>query len=65
MADASPTAETFAERIAQLKDDLRAAIRDAEDAREQALYETAAETLDGLHEAFADFNEGEEEAWQE
>lgn len=58
------TTNTMAEKIAALRDDLRAAISAVEDPQAMAMLETGAEVLGGLRQAFLDYAEGSEEAWQ-
>lgn len=53
------------DRLATLQSDLRDLVEDAEDAQLRATFETAAEAVGGLAEAFSDIVEGEEEAWDE
>lgn len=52
-------------RLSDLISYLRDEVHDVEDAQAKALFETAAETLGGLKEAFEDYEEGDEAAWEE
>jgi hypothetical protein len=52
------------ERLDDLIEHLRADVKKVEDPQAKALFETAAETLGGLREAFADYEEGDEAAWE-
>ena len=47
--------------IAHLRDD----IKEVDDPKAKALFETTAEALDGLLNAFLDYEKGNEAAWQE
>jgi hypothetical protein len=51
--------------LSDVRDHIREDIGKIEEPRAEALFETAAETLDGLITAFEDYERGEEEAWQE
>lgn len=51
-------------RLAELADHLREDVGKIDDPRAKALFETSAEVLLGLDKAFADFEEGDEEAWR-
>jgi hypothetical protein len=51
-------------RLSDLAGHLRGDVRKVEDPRAKALFETAAEVLLGLEKAFADFEEGTEDAWR-
>lgn len=68
--DAQSTTEPFAQtdaaaaKIAGLRDELRATIGQVDDVQAKAMLETAAEVLGGLRQAFVDYGEGTEEAWQ-
>lgn len=61
-----PYAQTnsAAVKIARLRDELRATIGQVDDVQAKAMLETAAEVLGGLRQAFVDYAEGTEEAWQ-
>lgn len=62
----SPFAATdaVAGKIAGLRDELRATISQVDDLQAKAMLETGAEVLGGLRQAFVDYAEGSEEAWQ-
>ncbi|MBB2892594.1 hypothetical protein [Flexivirga oryzae] len=51
-------------RLTELADHLRGDITKIDEPRAQALFETTAEVLLGLRNAFADYEKGEEPAWQ-
>lgn len=51
-------------RLTELAEHLRSDVTKIEEPRAQALFETGAEVLLGLRNAFADYEAGEEEAWQ-
>lgn len=51
--------------LSDLIEHLRKDVREVEDPQAQALFETTAETLGGLHEAFEHYERGQEPAWQE
>lgn len=57
-------AEATAVKLASARDDLRASIAQVEDPQLKAILETGAEVLGGLRQAFVDYGEGSEEAWQ-
>lgn len=57
-------ARESAVRLAGLRDDLRASIAQVSDPQLKATLETGAEVLGGLRQAFVDYGEGSEEAWQ-
>lgn len=57
-------AEESALKLAGLRDDLRSSIGKVEDPQLKATLETGAEVLGGLRQAFVDYGEGSEEAWQ-
>ena len=57
------TAKTQA-RLTDLAEHLRADVQKVEEPRAKALFETAAEVLLGLRNAFADYEKGDEPAWQ-
>ncbi|MGI9157432.1 MAG: hypothetical protein ACR2FG_12500 [Marmoricola sp.] len=61
-----PFAQTdaIAKKIAGLRDELRATVSQVDDLQAKALLETGAEVLGGLRQAFIDYAEGTEEAWQ-
>jgi hypothetical protein len=54
----------IADKIAGLRDDLRTTIGQVGDVQAKAMLETGAEVLGGLRQAFVDYAEGAEEAWQ-
>ena len=51
--------------LSELRDHLREDIAKINEPRAEALFETTAETLDGLITAFEDYERGQEEAWRE
>ena len=51
--------------LGEARDHLREDIGKINEPRVGALFETSAETLDGLITAFEDYERGQEEAWQE
>jgi hypothetical protein len=51
-------------RLTDLAEHLREDVRKVDEPRAKALFETAAEVLLGLRNAFADYEAGEEEAWR-
>jgi hypothetical protein len=57
-------AEETAAKLAGLRDDLRATIGRADEPQLKAVMETGAEVLGGLRQAFVDYGEAGEEAWQ-
>lgn len=57
-------AATAAAKLASIRDDLRASIGRADEPQLKAVLETGAEVLGGLRQAFVDYDEGSEEAWQ-
>ena len=50
--------------LSELRDHLREDIAKIDEPRAEALFETTAETLDGLISAFEDYERGQEEAWR-
>lgn len=52
------------DELKKLSDHLRSDIKAVNDIQAKALFEVAAEVLDGLRKAFADFERKEEPAWQ-
>jgi hypothetical protein len=50
--------------LTDLADHLREDVSKVDDVRAKALFETTAEVLLGLEKAFADYEEGTEEAWR-
>ena len=57
-------AEATAVQLATLRDDVRATIGRVDDPQLKAVSETGAEVLGGLRQAFVDYGQGSEEAWQ-
>lgn len=57
-------AETTAAKLANLRDDLRASIGAVGEPQLKAVLETGADVLSGMRQAFVDYGEGSEEAWQ-
>jgi hypothetical protein len=57
-------AEATAVQLATLRDDVRATIGRVDDPQLKAVLETGAEVLGGLQQAFVDYGQGSEEAWQ-
>jgi hypothetical protein len=51
--------------LSDIRDHLREDIGKINEPRAEALFETTAETLDGLITAFEDYERGQEEAWRE
>jgi hypothetical protein len=51
--------------LSEVRDHLREDIGKINEPRAEALFETSAETLDGLITAFEDYERGQEEAWRE
>lgn len=51
-------------RLAELAEHLRADVAKVDEPQAKALFETAAEVLLGLRNAFLDYEKGEEDAWQ-
>ena len=51
--------------LSELRDHLREDIAKINEPRAEALFETTAETLDGLITAFEDYESGQEEAWRD
>jgi hypothetical protein len=60
-----PTVHTsaVAEKLGELRDHLRGDVDKVSEPRAQALFETAAEVLDGLRTAFVHYGEHKETAW--
>lgn len=56
--------DAIAVKIAGLRDEFRATISEVDDVQAKAMLETGAEVLGGLQQAFVDYAEGAEEAWQ-
>ena len=57
------TARRSRQDLLDLQDSLRDRVHETDDDQLAAVLETAAEALGGLAEAFADFAEGDEAAW--
>ncbi len=57
-------AEATAAQLASLRDDMRASVGRVQEPQLRAVLETGAEVLGGLRQAFVDYGEGREEAWQ-
>ena len=53
-----------AQKLSALRDDLRVTIGVVADPQAKAILETGAEVLGGLRQAFVDYGEGTESAWQ-
>lgn len=51
-------------RLTDLAEHLRGDVQKVDEPRAKALFETAAEVLLGLRNAFADYEKGDEPAWQ-
>ena len=51
--------------LSDIREHLREDIGKINEPRAEALFETAAETLDGLITAFEDYERGQEQAWRE
>ncbi len=51
--------------LSEVRDHLREAIGKINEPRAEALFETSAETLDGLITAFEGYKRGQEEAWRD
>ena len=51
-------------RLADLAEHLREDVKKVDEPQAKALFETAAEVLLGLRNAFVDYEKGEEDAWQ-
>lgn len=64
MMDLQRNIEKKIDNLRSLQQDLRHEIERMDNAQAKAMYETAAETLGGLQEAFEDFLEKEEAAWE-
>lgn len=50
--------------LKELSDHVRRDVGKVEDQKARALFETTAEVLDGLHNAYEHFETGAEEAWK-
>jgi hypothetical protein len=56
--------DAVAAKLGGLRDELRSTISKVGDLQAKAMLETGAEVLGGLRQAFVDYAEGSEEAWQ-
>lgn len=56
--------DAIAVKLGELRDQLRSTVSHVEDRQAKAMLETGAEVLGGLRQAFVDYHEGAEEAWQ-
>ncbi|HET6626411.1 MAG TPA: hypothetical protein VFG63_08470 [Nocardioidaceae bacterium] len=56
--------DAVAAKLAALRDEMRSTISQVDDLQAKAMLETGAEVLGGLRQAFVDYAEGSEEAWQ-
>lgn len=56
--------DALAAKLAALRDEMRATVSEVDDLQGKAMLETGAEVLGGLRQAFVDYAEGSEEAWQ-
>jgi hypothetical protein len=54
----------IAAKITALRDEMRTVIPNVDDPQAKALLETGAEVLGGLRQAFIDYADGSEAAWQ-
>lgn len=61
---ASVYTDPLAEKLAALREELRATIGQVDDVQAKAMLETGAEVLGGLRHAFVDYAAGSEAAWQ-
>jgi hypothetical protein len=66
LPESDPRRHTMKTRttLTGLANHLREDVSKVDDVRAKALFETAAEVLLGLEKAFADYEEGTEEAWR-
>jgi hypothetical protein len=66
LPESDPRRHTMKTRttLTNLADHLREDVSKVDDVRAKALFETTAEVLLGLEKAFADYEEGTEEAWR-
>jgi hypothetical protein len=62
--DSIERSNAIAAKLGTLRDELRGTIPQVEDRQAKAMFETGAEVLGGLRQAFADYAEGSEQAWQ-
>ena len=61
---AAEATNAIAAKITALRDEMRTVIPNVADPQAKALLETGAEVLGGLRQAFTDYVEGSEAAWQ-
>jgi hypothetical protein len=61
---ASEATNRIATKITALRDEMRTVIPDVDDPQAKALLETGAEVLGGLRQAFTDYADASEAAWQ-
>ncbi len=54
----------IASKLADLRDQMRSTMREVDDPQGKAVLETGAEVLGGLQQAFLDYADGTEDAWQ-
>jgi len=64
MKTESPQADQMRGELHSLSRQLRSYIADLDDPKARALFETSAEVIDGLTQAFTHFLEGSEVAWR-
>lgn len=64
MSKLSHKVDRHIDQLKHLQHQLRQDIKEMNDAQAKALFETTAEALGGLVNAFEDFKTGEEEAWK-
>lgn len=66
LAESDPLRHTMQirARLGELAEHLREDVRKVDDPRAKALFETSAEVLLGLQKAFADYEQGDEDAWR-
>ena len=62
--DSIEHSNAIATKLSTLRDELRGTIPQVEDRQAKAMFETGAEVLGGLRQAFADYADGSEQAWQ-
>jgi hypothetical protein len=56
--------DAIASKLGDLRDEMRNTIHEVDDPRGRAVLETGAEVLSGLRQAFIDYADGTEQAWQ-
>jgi hypothetical protein len=56
--------DAIASKLGNLRDEMRNTIREVDDPQGRAVLETGAEVLSGLRQAFVDYADGTEQAWQ-